>query len=161
MRRITSMLFGAAAMLVGLSAVSCAPAYSSDGTAHTYFGFSIGVNNAPPPPRVVFYGPPRRERVEYTTVEVVQAPSPDCDMFAYGGVYWLYSGGYWYRSDRYNGTYRVVEVRSVPHEVLAVPTEHWRHPPPGHHEHWDQGWHGEKEHGHGKGHGHGHGDDQG
>jgi hypothetical protein len=139
--------------MIGLSAISCAPAYSSDGTAHTYLGFSIGITNAPPPPRLVFYGPPHVQRVEYTDVQIVSAPDPGCDLFQYQGAYWMYSGGYWYTSYRYGGPYRVVEVRTVPHAVLVVPTEHWRHPPPGH-AHYDQGWHGEKGHEHDKGHGH-------
>ena len=98
MRSISRISSAAALLIVILSATSCAPAYSS-GTSHTYLGFSIGVSNAPPPPRLAFYGYPHRERVEYTEVQVVESPDPGCDLFSYQGAFYLYSGGYWYRGD--------------------------------------------------------------
>jgi len=52
-----------------LLAVSCAP-YDSVGSS-TYFGFSIGIANAPPPPRVMFVERPAMVIVPGTSVYAV------------------------------------------------------------------------------------------
>lgn len=151
MRRILRGIEHAALpILVTMLAVSCAPVLYADSGASTYFGFTIGVESAPPPPRLHFRERPRYERVERSSVRVVVSPDPGCDLFAYGGGYYLFTDGYWYRSSRYDGPYRVVEVHRVPRAVLTVPEQHWHHRP-----HWAQ----EDEDGHGRGRGHGHGRD--
>jgi len=106
-------------------AVSCAP-YETVGPG-TYFGFTVGVANVPPPPSVVFVNPPAYVWVPGTSVAVVE--NSPYDLFQYGSTYYMTSGGYWYRAPRYGGPYAAVDVRTVPRAILTVPGEHWKHPP--------------------------------
>jgi hypothetical protein len=110
-----------------LLALSCAP-YDTVGSS-TYFGFSIGIRNAPPPPRVVVVEQPSMVLVPGTSVYVVE--NSDYDVFQFGGYFYLSSGGYWYRARGYDGPFTVCDVRSVPRTVLTVPAERWKHHPPG------------------------------
>ena len=107
---------------------ACTP-YSGMG-GNSYLGFSIGVTNAPRPPRVVV-----RERESYGSsyggVFVVSDPGADCDMFQYGSTYYMYYGGFWYRSYTSEGSFVAIDVRRVPEPVLRVPPERWRHHPHG------------------------------
>jgi hypothetical protein len=109
-----------------LLALSCSP---YDMGSNTYVGFSIGISNAPPPPRVVFVRQPQVVIVPGTSVYVVQ--NTDYDVFQYGGYFYLSSGGYWYRSRSYDQSFVVCDVRKVPRTVLTVPSEHWKHHPLG------------------------------
>ena len=64
--------------LVALLSTSCAgPMYAG---SNTYLGFSVGISNAPPPPRIVFVDEPDRAYVG-SSVYIVSSPDPDCDMF--------------------------------------------------------------------------------
>ena len=129
--RSTSRIIAAAMLVVIPSLVSCAATDYSSG--RTYFGFTIGLESAPPPPRLMYVSPPRYYSVEYSQVQLVDSPDPNYDVFRYGGTFYLYSStGYWYSSDRYDGPYRIIEVHTVPQEVLIVPEDHWRHRP-----YWD------------------------
>ena len=110
-----------------LLAVSCAPVGVA-GT-ETYFGFSIGIQSAPPPPRFVFVGAPAEIVVPNTSVYMVE--NDQCDMFHYGGAWYAYYSGYWYSANRYDAAFVAIDVRSVPKPVLTVPAEHWRQHPPG------------------------------
>jgi hypothetical protein len=92
-------------------------------------GFSIGISNAPPPPRVVFVDEPQVVIVPGSSVYVVQ--NTDYDVFRYGGYFYLSSGGYWYRSRSYSEPFTVCDVRRVPRTVLTVPSQHWKHHPLG------------------------------
>ncbi len=104
-----------------------------EAAAETYWGFSIGVSNAPPPPRVVVSGAPQLVAVEGTSVQVVG--NSGYDTFAYRSSFYCFSGGFWYRATSHTGPFVVVDVRSVPEPILVVPAQHWkRHPhggPPG------------------------------
>jgi hypothetical protein len=101
--------------------------------AETYFGFSIGISSAPPPPRLVVAGAPQLVVVPGTSVQVVG--NSGYDVFAYRSSFYCYSSGFWYRAASYDGPFMVVDVRSVPEPILVVPAQHWkRHPhggPPG------------------------------
>jgi hypothetical protein len=108
-----------------MACASCA----STGTS--YFGFEVGVRSAPPPPRVVLAGDPHLVVVEGSGVFVVDNAPSDYDMFRYGSYWYVCYDGYWYRARSYNGTYTVVDVRSVPRRVVSVPERHWRHHPHG------------------------------
>jgi len=108
-----------------LLAVSCAPVGVA-GT-ETYYGFSIGIKSAPPPPRFVFVSPPPEIVVPGSYVYVVE--NDQCDMFRYGATWYAYYDGYWYRSNRYDATYVAVDVRSVPRSVLTVPEGNWKQRP--------------------------------
>ena len=116
--------------------------------AETYFGFNIGINNAPPPPRVRFFQPPPVEIVPNTSVYVVENPY-GYDMFQYGGFFYVSNGGYWYRAHSYRGPFVAVDARYVPRAIYSVPPGHWRHD-------WRNNENAGYE-GQGRGHGHGHG----
>ncbi|MBI1795880.1 MAG: hypothetical protein HYR74_02400 [Candidatus Eisenbacteria bacterium] len=123
------------AWLLILLVLSCAP-YETVGT-RTYFGFSIGIENAPPPPRVIVVDEPSLVAVPGTSVYVIE--NSDYDVFRYGTYFYVASGGYWYRASDYNGPYMTCDVRSIPRAVLTVPPERWKHRPPrmeGRHEGW-------------------------
>ena len=111
-----------------LALVCAAPAMAE---TRTYFGFSIGVSNAPPPPRVVFQSQPDIVVVPGSTVYVVEDPECDYDMFRYGGFWFVYDDGYWYRARAYRGPFTVVDVRYVPRQVLTLPPPRWKHHPHG------------------------------
>ena len=123
-------MIGRIAAGVGLALLlaSCAPLEMGDGT---YFGFSItGVTSAPPPPRVVrVHGDD--DVVPGTRVYVVRDPGADCDMFRYGSSFFMYYGGYWYRSEDAGDRFVAIDVRRVPKPVLEVPEGRWRHHPHG------------------------------
>lgn len=109
--------------LPALLSASCA------GPGATYLGFSVGVEGAPPPPPPVVVEPVVVP--EATGVYVVTDPSVPYDMFRYGGSWYVYSDGYWYRGDSYRGPFAVVDVRYVPREVVTLPPGHWKHHPHG------------------------------
>ncbi len=114
-----------------LLVLSCSP-YDTVGSS-TYFGFSIGISNAPPPPRVVFVERPSVVLVPGTSAYVVEHTG--YDVFMYGSYLYLSSGGYWYRARRYGEPFVVCDVRRVPRAVLTLPSRYWKdHPrggPPG------------------------------
>jgi hypothetical protein len=116
MRRVSYIGFALA--LAGLFA---APAWSA---SQTYFGFHLGITNAPPPP-VVFYDEPVVHAVPGYPVYVAD----DCpyDMFRYGPSWYLFDAGFWYRGRSYRGPFVAVDVRYVPRPVLHVPASHWKH----------------------------------
>jgi len=118
---------------MSLALLVCACTATYEAAAETYFGFSIGISNAPPPPRIVVADSPQLIAVPKTPVYVVG--NTNYDVFRYGGSYYCYSSGFWYRAPSYGGPYVVVDVRSVPQPILVVPAQHWKsHPhrgPPG------------------------------
>lgn len=98
--------------------------------AETYFGFHIGVNDAPPPPRVYFREEPRVLFVPETRVYVVR--DYHGDMFRYGRFWYVAHDGFWYRSRSHRGPFRVIDSRRVPRPIYAVPAHHWKD------RHWDR-----------------------
>ena len=114
-----------AAVLVALAitCVSCA-------SGPTHYGFQLDVRSAPPPPRVVIVDEPDLVVVG-SGVYVVSNAGPDYDMFRYGSTYYLCYDGYWYRSSSLSGRFVVVEMQSVPQQVVSVPARHWKHHPHG------------------------------
>lgn len=118
-----------AVVLMTVGTLACAPMSAEMARADTYFGFTIGVRNAPPPPRVYFRSQPDVIVVPGSSVYVVE--ESDCDMFRYGGYWYAENAGYWYRASRYSGPFVAVDVRVVPRPVLTVPARHWKHHPHG------------------------------
>jgi len=123
----------------------------------TYFGFHIGIGNAPPPPRVVFRYEPEVVYVRSAGVYVVNSPY-DYDIFRYGGYYYTCHDGYWYRARSHRGAFRAIDVRYVPRRVFSVPERHWkRHWKHSHYAGYDRDDHrdsrGRSKHGRGRGHG--------
>ena len=137
-----------------LSLAAVAPAFAR---ARTYFGFNIGISNAPPPPAVVFDDEPDFVVVPRTRVYVVESDY-DYDIFRYGGFYYVSDDGYWYCARNYRGPFHVIDARYVPRSVYYVPQRHWKHYP--RHESYSY-WDDDRGYGHKHGHkhGHGHGDD--
>ena len=56
-----------------------------------------------------------------------------------GGFYWLFRGGYWYRSAGWRGQFVVVHPRYVPSVFYQMPPARWKHRPSGPPGHMDQG----------------------
>ena len=56
---------------------------------------------------------------------------PSTDYFRYQGAYYVYSGGHWYRSTSWNGSYAVVADNHVPRAFYSVKHNRWRAYPPG------------------------------
>ena len=97
----------------------------------TYLGFTVGAEGAPPPPTPVVVEEPAVAVVPDTSVYVVPVPSVSYDMFRFGATWYMYSGGFWYRSGSHRGPFAAVDVRSVPREVVTVPPSHWKNHPHG------------------------------
>jgi len=132
-----------------LTALALAYAASASAASRTYFGFQIGVSNAPPPPRVVFEAPPPTYYEPETRVYVVQGDYDDYDTFRYGSYWYVCRDDYWYRARSYRGPFMSCDVRSVPRPIFYVPQRRWRHYPQGL-VRWSND---ERGRGHGRGHG--------
>jgi hypothetical protein len=131
------------AVLLIASVVTC---ISCAANGPAYLGFELDLRTAPPPPRVELADDPQLVVVEDSDVYVVSNAGPDYDMFRYGSSWYVCYDRYWYRARSYGGPYFVVDVRSVPREVVSVPPGHWKHHPHGgppgqrkKHDH-DEGW---------------------
>lgn len=106
--------------------------------AEVYYGFQIGISNAPPPPVPVMVtrAEPKMAMVPNTRIYMVRDDSFrfDGDLFGCEGQWYVFRAGFWYRSKSMRGPFRVVDAREVPVGVLCVPDKHWKHPhggPPG------------------------------
>lgn len=97
--------------------------------ATTLLGFRVGTQDAPRAPRLILAARPEMTVVPGSAVVVVENPS--YDLFRYRGSYYLMNDGYWYRSNSASGPFVVVDVRSVPRQVLRVPDAHWKNHPHG------------------------------
>ena len=92
----------------------------------------IDIGNAPPPPQFVFRERPRERFLRDYRVYVVDDPGVgDYDCFRYGGYYWVFRDGYWYRSPNWRRRFVVVQPRYVPEVFYRVPPTHWKHRPSG------------------------------
>ena len=92
----------------------------------------IDISNAPPAPHFVFRARPHEQFVRGQRIYVVDDPGVgDYDCFRYGGYYWVFREGYWYRSPSWRGRFVVVHPRYVPTVFYQVPPAHWKHRPSG------------------------------
>jgi hypothetical protein len=155
-------------MLVLAAAAALVLAVPSHAETQTQISIGVQLGNAPPPPVVVYREQPQWV-AEPGSVYVINDPSCGYDYFRYGGWYYIYNSGYWYRAHGYRGPFIAVERRYVPGPIFAMDDRHyhWRHRPEyvAEREHRDvpPGWsHGKakwKDHGDDdddQGHGHGH-----
>ncbi len=102
------------------------------GPARAGIDVHVDISNAPPPPTIVFQRTPRQVFEPRSRVYVINDPTVgDNDCFRYGGYYWLFSNGYWYRSASWRGRFVVVQPRYVPARLYQVPQQHWKHGPNG------------------------------
>lgn len=89
------------------------------------------VSSAPMPPQLYFKKNPRWVTVSGTRVLMLSPRDrQDYDMFRYGSSYYIYDNGYWYRSNRSNGTFVAIDARAVPSVFYQVPATKWRNYPP-------------------------------
>jgi hypothetical protein len=80
------------AIVTSLLTFSLALALAPPAGANTYYGFTVGVSNAPPPPRLVLVERPEFVAVPGTLVYAVG--NTNYDVFRYNGRYFLYNDGY-------------------------------------------------------------------
>ena len=114
----------AAAMLAGLLLTSVPAGAGID--------VQINIGNAPPAPHFVFSARPHERYYSAERIYVVDDPGiGDYDCFRYGGYYWVFSGGYWYRSPSWRGRFVVVHPRYVPTMFYRMPARQWKHRPSG------------------------------
>jgi len=133
--RFAMPVFACALVLVG--------ALVLHGSARADVDVHLDIGNAPPPPAVSFHAAPHRIYDRRSHVYVVDDPgTSDYDTFQYGGYYWLFNDGYWYRSRTWRGGFQVVQPRYVPAQIYSVPTTRWKHHPNG------NPWHGGRGRGH-------------
>ena len=118
----------ACGLVLGLALGSAVPASGS-----LYYGFQIGITNAPPPPVVRTVREPHVVLATDAMVYVVEDAGfrGDDDTFRYGQYWFIFTHGYWYRARSFRGPYAVIEVRSVPRAILGVPRARWKHHPLG------------------------------
>lgn len=106
--------------LVGLSLAALAQA-----STQITVRFDLG---QAPAPRVMFHGEPHVVYVPEQRVYVVDDPDVgDYDCFRYNGYWYAFSGGYWYRSPRWNGHFVIVHPAKVPMAIYRVPEMRWKH----------------------------------
>lgn len=110
-----------------LLALLPAPAFA----ARLYYGFLVGVTQAPAPPAPRSAREPRLVRANDAMVFVAQDDQFrfDGDLFRYGQYWFAYDHGYWYRARTHRGPYTVLDVRKVPRAILGVPRSFWKHHP--------------------------------
>jgi len=116
-------------MLALAAALTMTLAASSQAATSVSIGVEIG--KAPPPPVVVYRHNPHWMYVPGRSVYVVNDPAIGYDYFRYGGWYYIYNSGYWYRAHGYRGPFVAIERRYVPGPIFAMNDReyHWRHHP--------------------------------
>lgn len=92
----------------------------------------ISIGDAPPAPHFVFRARPRERYLSEERIYVVDDPGfGDNDCFRYGGFYWVFREGYWYRSASWRRPFVVVHPRYVPAVFYRLPSTRWKHHPNG------------------------------
>jgi hypothetical protein len=117
--------------ILAVSVCALFAAGSVSAETQIYFGFQIGITNAPPPPKIVYTEAPEVVIIPDTKVYVVNRGHNDCDFFRHGKYWYVTTGGFWYRAGGYDGPFKVVDVRNVPEAIFAIPAKHWKHHPKG------------------------------
>ncbi len=98
-----------------------------------YYGFAVGVANAPRPPQIRIAREPHALLASDAMVYVVDDPAVrfDGDLFHYGQYWFAYTRGFWYRARAPRGPYAVIDVLKVPRAIIGVPRKLWTHHPLG------------------------------
>jgi len=92
--------------------------------------YNRGPNQAPMSPSADFRRQPRWMRVQGTNVMMTSAQQrPAYDLFKLGSTFYIYDNGYWYSSNRWNGSFTAINQRSVPADFMNVPRAYWRNYP--------------------------------
>ena len=122
-----------------------------------FVGTAADVNitiNVPPPPPLEFAGPPDVVVVPSGTSDVYLVPDM-AGLYFYGGYWYRFHGGNWFRAPLYSGPWITVVETVVPAPIVVIPPDYILGLPPGYHRihygdfhsHWrDWGrtryWHG-------------------
>jgi hypothetical protein len=117
-------------LLAGLLLVA---AFAASGCAPMGMTAQVQIRSAPPPPLLMVNSEPHFRYLSDLQVSVVSDESFGYDMFSVGGSYYLYSEGYWYRSQNPRGDFVAVDARRVPRRILDVDDQQyrWRRHPEG------------------------------
>ena len=98
----------------------------------TYGEVRVNIGIGLPAPQVVVHPPPPVVVHEPPTVVVIPgtyvyfAPDVGIDIFFYHGYWYRPHRGHWYRARGYDGPWKNIEGRRVPHAVRGVPAD-FRH----------------------------------
>ena len=109
---------------------------------------NVGID-APPP--LQFAAPPDVYVVPSGTSYVYMVPNYE-GVYFYGGNWYRFYNGYWFRSSNYNGYWDYIEQSMVPQAIMVVPPEYIHYVPSGYYRihyndfysnwrTWDQGRH--------------------
>jgi hypothetical protein len=117
-------------LLAGLLLVA---AFAAWGCAPMGMSATVQVRSAPPPPTFGFATEPHFNYLSHRRVSVIADDSFGYDMFSTGGYYYVYSSGYWYRSQSTRGSWVAIDARRVPRGIFAVDDNdyRWRSHPEG------------------------------
>ncbi len=122
----------AKAVECGFAAVVLAGILLTNAPARADIDVQIDIRSAPPAPIIAFRARPHERRFAGELVYVVDDASVgDNDCFRYDGYYWLFRGGYWYRSTSWRSRFVVVAPRYVPTVFYRLPRARWKHHPNG------------------------------
>jgi hypothetical protein len=105
-------------------------------SAETSVRVGLTLGNAPPPPVVRFRAEPRMVIMPTGGVSYYGDPS-DYDYFRYGSYFYIYNGGYWYRSAYYRGPFIAIRESYVPRAFYGLHDRGykwhhaWKDAPPG------------------------------
>jgi hypothetical protein len=119
-------------LLIAVLALGAAATMMGGPTATANAGESRTWNRVPQPPAVTFRRAPIWEVIPGTRVSWIrERDRPNYDLFRSGSSYYLYNDGYWYRSNRLDRRFTVIQERYVPMAFSGIPDNHWRNYPPG------------------------------
>jgi hypothetical protein len=111
-----------AALLTPLLAAGYAvPAKAAD------VGFSLRIGDRYHGDALRFRDRPRFVAIPDTRVYYID--DPDRDVYRYGGFYYAFDSGRWFRASRYSGPWIYVRGRQVPRAIYMVPADYrhnWR-----------------------------------
>ncbi len=122
------------AALIGcaFAAVTLAGTLFTSAPARADIQVRIDIGGAPPPPMIVFRARPHERFDPGARIYIIDDPGVgDYDCFRYGGYYWVFNDGYWYRARDWRGRFAVVHPRYVPTAFYRVPPARWKHHPNG------------------------------
>ena len=126
------LLLACAALTLAVAAPSFADDHDNRMSDH-HTNVGMDVRHAPPAPAFDFQARPHFRHINRQNVYVLEDNDNrfDADYFRYGGYYYTYSNGFWYRSRSYRGPFRVVRADLVPRQIFSVSTTdyNWRHKP--------------------------------
>jgi len=93
----------------------------------------VNINiNVPPPPPLEFPAPPDVVVVPSEASDVYLVPGT-AGLYFFGGFWYRFNEGYWYRAAHYRGPWVSIYETLVPRPVLVIPPDYILSVPPGYH----------------------------